>query len=65
MNACGDTGDAGDSVGGGAGVNKRARISEKKFLWGIGNVTTLLEDSDDSHASRRRRPPDEGRDDGG
>jgi len=28
MNACGDTGAAGDSVGGGAGVKRRARIRE-------------------------------------
>lgn len=28
MKACGDTGDAGDSVGGGAGVKRRARMRE-------------------------------------
>jgi hypothetical protein len=33
MNACGETGAAGDSEGGGAGVSNSARMSEKSFMW--------------------------------
>lgn len=44
MNACGDTGAAGDSDGGGAGVSKRARIREYMFLCGDGSRTRLLGD---------------------
>ena len=41
MNACGETGAAGDSEGGGAGVSNSARMSEKKVLCGAGKVMRL------------------------
>lgn len=41
MNACGETGAAGDSAAGGAGVSNSALISEKKVLCGAGSVTRL------------------------
>ena len=41
MNACGETGEAGDSVGGGAGVRSRARMSEKNVVCGGGSVGVL------------------------
>ena len=41
IKACGDTGDAGDSVGGGAGVKRRARMREKNVVCGGGRVGAL------------------------
>ena len=74
MNAWGDTGAAGDSEGGGAGVRSSARMREKNVLCGDGSVMTLLElgPADSlSHASRCGRVclpllfPNEGREDEG
>lgn len=42
INAWGDTGAAGDSVGGGAGVRRRARTREKSVVCGDGSVGTLV-----------------------
>lgn len=41
MKACGETGAAGDSVGGGAGVRSRARMREKNVVCGDGSVGVL------------------------
>ena len=74
MNACGETGAAGDSEGGGAGVSNSARMSEKKVLCGTGRVMRLdvLREVSLSQASRwrllperRELPLEAGRDDGG
>ena len=48
INACGDTGAAGDSVGGGAGVKSRARMREKNVVWGVGRggAFIVLEDEE-------------------
>lgn len=42
INACGETGAAGDSVGGGAGVRRRARMREKKVACGDGRVGVFV-----------------------
>ena len=75
MNACGETGAAGDSEGGGAGVSNSARMSEKKVLCGAGkvmrlDVTTEVSLSQASRWKRlfpERREPflEAGKDDGG
>lgn len=41
MNSCGETGTPGASVGGGAGVRRRALMNEKMDLCGAGRVMTL------------------------
>ena len=43
INACGDTGAAGDSVGGGAGVKRRARMREKNVVCGCGRIDAFVE----------------------
>lgn len=60
MKAWGEIGAPGDSVGGGAGVSRRARMREKKFLWGLGKVMRLDVTTDAwlSQASRGRETPE-------
>ena len=60
MNACGEMGTAGDSDGGGAGVRRRARISENRFLCGDGRVIEVVGEGVVglvSQASRREMRP--------
>jgi hypothetical protein len=67
MNAWGEIGVFGHSDGGGAGVSKRARISEKKFLCGEGRTIKLElgREVSLSHASRWRRDDPDGKAEGG